>query len=230
MTIGPGRATRRRVAAAVLALTAAAALAACGSEGGKAAGGAASGGTAGASTGAAGTSCEGTVRGSLVEALLDEGAAPTYRLDKQLDAKQQAGLQLLTCEAEAKKGLGLTVRLAGSETPGGGLQPPGPRPGDQVFSLGFGERSQVTRFGASLTFRCDGTYLKAGSAKALYFTVQAGLAADSAGAGAESPRWTAEGWGRLAVDTAQRAAKGPLGCTSRVAWPAGDPVLTPAAS
>ncbi|MCG6494824.1 hypothetical protein [Kitasatospora sp. A2-31] len=204
----------RRAAAAGLALTAALGLAACGSDGsGKAA--------------AESTACDGVVRTDRAGALLEDGAAPTYRLDRQLDATKQAGLQLLDCTAEAKQGLGLSVRLTGSETPEGAVKGPDPQPGEPVYSLGFGDRSQVTQWGARLTFRCDGTYARSG--KPLYFTVQAAPSWTS-GEAPRSPasRWTAQAWARLATDSARRAAGGLLGCSATVAWPSGEPVLTAA--
>ncbi|MFF1908844.1 hypothetical protein [Kitasatospora sp. NPDC058218] len=212
------RAVRRRTAAAALALAAAAVLAGCGSDGG---------GNGGDGS-AAGTACDGVVRTGDAEALLDEGAKASYRLDRQLDAAQQPGLQLLDCSVEAAKGLGLTVRLTGSETPAGGLRAPAPPAGEPVYALGLGDRGGATRWGADLTFRCDGRYLRAG-AKALYFTVQAGPTPPGGDGGqAASPRWTPQAWARLAAATAERAARGPLGCTAAVGWPTGDPVLTPA--
>ncbi|MFD0348584.1 hypothetical protein ACFQ0M_26085 [Kitasatospora aburaviensis] len=161
-------------------------------------------------------------------AVLDD-TAPTYRLDKQLDAAKQAGLQLLDCTAEVKQGFGIGVRLTGSETPDGGLQAPAPPAGEPVSALGFGDRSSVTRWGARLTFRCDGPFAKSG--KPLYFTVQAAPSWTSG----EAPRtpaakWTAQAWAGLATDSARRAAQGVLGCTAPVAWPAGDPVLTAASA
>ncbi|AUY50593.1 hypothetical protein [Streptomyces sp. CB01881] len=204
----------RPAAAAGLVLAAVLGLAACGGGGsGKAAGGAAA--------------CDGVVATDRAGALLDDGAAPAYKLDKQLDAAQQPGLQLLGCTAEAAKGLGLSVRLTGSETPGGGLKGPEPQPGEPVYSLGFGDRSQVTRWGARLTFRCDGTYAKSG--KPLYFTAEA-APYQASGPAPQSPaaRWTPEAWARLATDSARRAAGGVLGCTAPVAWPSGEPALSPA--
>ncbi|MEU6234258.1 hypothetical protein [Kitasatospora sp. NPDC047058] len=197
----------RRTAVAGLALAAALGLAGCGSGGsGKAAAG-------------GGTACDGVVGTERAGALLDEGAGPAFKLDKQLDAAQQPGLQLLDCTAEAKQGPGLSVRLTGSETPGGGLQAPAPPAGEPVFALGFGEHSTVTRWGARLTFRCDGTYAKSG--KPLYFTVQAGpYQASGEAPRSPAPRWTAEAWAALATDSARRAAGGVLGCTAPVDWPA----------
>ncbi|MGV9265431.1 hypothetical protein ACWDRR_12300 [Kitasatospora sp. NPDC003701] len=205
----------RRTAPAALALAAAVGLTGCGSDGG-------GGGPA------AGTACDGIVRTGDAEALLDEGARASYRLDRQLDAAQQPGLQLLACSVEATEGLGLTVRLTGSETPAGGLRAPAPPAGEPVFALGLGDRGEATRWGADLTFRCDGSHLRAGG-KALYFTVQAGPTPPAGGGGqAASPRWTPQAWARLAAATAERAARGPLGCTAPVGRPTGDPVLTPA--
>ncbi|WP_406200937.1 hypothetical protein OH807_20600 [Kitasatospora sp. NBC_01560] len=208
--------TARRSAVAGLALAATLGLAGCGSDGpGRAADG--------------NTACDGVVRTDHAGALMDAAAAPAYKLDKQLDAAQQPGLQLLACTAEAKQGLGVDVRLTGSETPGGGLQAPAPPAGEPVYSLGFGDRSAVTRWGARLTFRCDGTYGKSG--KPLYFTVQAAPFAATGGTPQTPPAsWTPEAWARLATDSARRAATGPLGCTAPVAWPSGAPALAAASA
>ncbi|MFJ6136978.1 hypothetical protein [Kitasatospora sp. NPDC092286] len=214
---------RPAAAAVVVAAALALALAGCGSDGGTG-----EGGEGGSSAGAK-TACEGVVRESYAEAVLSDGASAAYKLDKQLDAQRQAGLQLLDCAVDAKRGPGLLVRLAGSETPGGGPRANAPLPGEPVFTLGFGDRSEVTRWRAELTFRCDGTYRRSGSEKGLYFTVQVGPNASAEQANpAGSPKWTPEHWARLAADTAQRAARGPLGCTAPVDWPTGEPVLTPA--
>ncbi|MFI6847057.1 hypothetical protein ACIBJD_20800 [Kitasatospora sp. NPDC050467] len=204
----------RRTAGAAIALSAVLGLAGCGSDGS-------------AKASAESTACDGVVRTDRAGALLDEGAAPAFKIDKQLDAAQQPGLQLLDCTAEAKQGIGLSVRLTGSETPGGGLKPPAPPAGEPVYSLGFGDHSTVTRWGARLTFRCDGMYAKSG--KSLYFTVQA-APYQASGPAPQSPaaQWTAEAWARLATDSAQRAAGGLLGCSAPVAWPSGEPVLSPA--
>ncbi|MFJ3787996.1 hypothetical protein [Kitasatospora sp. NPDC090091] len=223
-----------RAAVAGLALAAVLGLAGCGSDGSaggaEATGGATGGATAAASGQGSGgsTACDGVVGTDRAGALLED-AAPAYRLDKQLDATKQAGLQLLDCTAEAKQGLGLSVRLTGSETPEGAVKGPDPQPGEPVYSLGLGDRSQVTRWGARLTFRCDGTFAKSG--KPLYFTVQAAPSWTS-GEAPKSPaaKWTAQAWAGLATDSARRAARGTLGCTAPVAWPAGDPVLTAASA
>ncbi|MFD0275783.1 hypothetical protein ACFVHB_18025 [Kitasatospora sp. NPDC127111] len=90
-----------RTAGAALAPAAALGLAGCGGDG------------SGEAAAGEGTACDGVVRTDRAGALLEDGAATAYELDRQLDAARQPGPHLLDRTAEAGQGPRLSVRLTG---------------------------------------------------------------------------------------------------------------------